>query len=102
MLIAGPTASGKSAAALALAEAFGGAIINADSMQVYREAPILTAQPGEADKARAPHLLYGHVSVREAYSVGRYAEDAAAALAKARAGASFRSLSAAPDFISWR
>ena len=42
-------------------------------MQVYREAPILTAQPGAADKARVPHLLYGHVSAREAYSVGRYA-----------------------------
>ena len=72
VLIAGPTASGKSAAALALAEEIGGVVINADSMQVYREAPILTAQPGAADKARVPHLLYGHVSAREVYSVGRY------------------------------
>jgi tRNA dimethylallyltransferase len=85
VLIAGPTASGKSAAALALAEALGGIIINADSMQVYKEAPILTAQPDDADKARAPHLLYGHVSARDAYSVGRYAQDAVAALAEARA-----------------
>ena len=84
VLIAGPTASGKSAAALALAEAINGLIINADSMQVYAEAPILTAQPSAADKARAPHLLYGHVGAAEPYSVGRYALDAAAALADAR------------------
>jgi tRNA dimethylallyltransferase len=82
VLIAGPTASGKSAAALGLAEALGGAIINADSMQVYREAPILTAQPAPADLRHVPHFLYGHVGVAEVYSVGRYAEDAAAALAK--------------------
>ena len=87
VLIAGPTASGKSAAALQLAEKLGGAIINADSMQVYREAPILTAQPSAADQARVPHLLYGHVSVADVYSVGRYAQDAAAALVQARAAA---------------
>ncbi|HJR57621.1 MAG TPA: tRNA (adenosine(37)-N6)-dimethylallyltransferase MiaA [Rhizomicrobium sp.] len=80
VLIAGPTASSKSAAALALAERIGGAVINADSMQVYAEAPILTAQPDAAAKARVPHLLYGHVPAREVYSVGRYAEDAARAL----------------------
>ena len=80
VLIAGPTASGKSAAALALAEQIGGAVINADSMQVYAEAPILTAQPDAAAKAKLPHLLYGHVPARELYSVGRYAEDAARAL----------------------
>ena len=80
VLIAGPTASGKSEAALALAERINGVIINADSMQAYREAPILTAQPGAADKARAPHLLYGHVGVREVYSVGRWRDDAMAAL----------------------
>lgn len=84
VLIAGPTASGKSAAALALAERIGGAVINADSMQVYAEAPILTAQPDAAAKARVPHLLYGHVPVRELYSVGRYAEDAARALAEVK------------------
>jgi tRNA dimethylallyltransferase len=85
VLIAGPTASGKSAAALALAGHVGGVIVNADSMQVYREAPILTAQPGAAAQATVPHLLYGHVSARDAYSVGRYADDARAALAQARA-----------------
>jgi tRNA dimethylallyltransferase len=85
VLIAGPTASGKSAAALALAEALGGAIINADSMQVYRQAPILTAQPTLAEQRHVPHFLYGHVDVGEVYSVGRYAQDAAAALAEVRA-----------------
>jgi tRNA dimethylallyltransferase len=85
VLIAGPTASGKSRQALELAEAIGGMVINADSMQVYREAPILTAQPSAADRARVPHLLYGHVSVREVYSVGRWRDDAARALAQARA-----------------
>jgi tRNA dimethylallyltransferase len=85
VLIAGPTASGKSAAALALAEHLDGVVINADSMQVYAEAPVLTAQPDAAAKARAPHLLYGHVPARELYSVGRYADDARAALAEARA-----------------
>jgi tRNA dimethylallyltransferase len=85
VLIAGPTASGKSAAALALAQDLNGMIINADSMQVYKEAPILTAQPGHAARLLAPHLLYGHVGVAEVYSVGRYASDAAAALAKVRA-----------------
>jgi tRNA dimethylallyltransferase len=85
VLIAGPTASGKSAAALALAERLGGIVINADSMQVYREARILTARPGDEDLARAPHRLYGHVGVGEAYSVARYQADATDALAEARA-----------------
>ena len=80
VLIAGPTASGKSAAALALAEQIGGVLINADSMQVYREAPVLTAQPSAQDQTRAPHRLYGHVGVRELYSVGRWRDDAIAAL----------------------
>ena len=85
VLIAGPTASGKSAQALALAEEIGGVVINADSMQVYREAPILTAQPSDADKARVPHLLYGHVSASHVYSVGSWRDDAIAALAQVRA-----------------
>jgi tRNA dimethylallyltransferase len=85
VLIAGPTASGKSAAALILAEQIGGAIVNADSMQVYAEPRILTARPPDDDLKRAPHLLYGHVSVREPYSVGRYQGDAARALAEVRA-----------------
>ncbi|HKD48569.1 MAG TPA: tRNA (adenosine(37)-N6)-dimethylallyltransferase MiaA [Rhizomicrobium sp.] len=85
VLIAGPTASGKSAAALALAHHISGALINADAMQVYREAPILTAQPDGEARAKAPHFLYGHVPVCEPYSVGRYVEDAREALAKAHA-----------------
>jgi len=85
VLIAGPTASGKSRAALELAEAIGGVVINADSMQVYAEAPVLTAQPSAEDKARVPHLLYGHVPARELYSVGRWRDDAIAALEQARA-----------------
>jgi tRNA dimethylallyltransferase len=72
LLIAGPTASGKSALALALAERHGGVVINADSMQVYRELSILTARPTPADEARAPHRLYGIVSAAEAYSVARW------------------------------
>ncbi|MGP1397061.1 MAG: tRNA (adenosine(37)-N6)-dimethylallyltransferase MiaA [Inquilinaceae bacterium] len=59
VIVAGPTASGKSALALDLAEALDGTIINADSMQIYRALPILTAQPGPADLGRAPHRLYG-------------------------------------------
>jgi tRNA dimethylallyltransferase len=85
VLIAGPTASGKSAAALALAEALGGVVINADSMQVYREVRILSARPSDAEMAAVPHLLFGHVGASERYSVGRYQTDAIAALAEARA-----------------
>ncbi|HEY0105385.1 MAG TPA: tRNA (adenosine(37)-N6)-dimethylallyltransferase MiaA [Rhizomicrobium sp.] len=85
VLIAGPTASGKSHAALELAQAIGGVIVNADSMQVYREPRILTARPSETDMARVPHLLYGHVPAREPYSTGRYQSDAGHALAEVRA-----------------
>ena len=81
VLIAGPTASGKSALALRLAEELGGTIINADSMQVYRDLRIITARPTPQDEARVPHLLYGHVDAAENYSVGRWCVDAAAALA---------------------
>jgi tRNA dimethylallyltransferase len=83
ILLAGPTTSGKSALALSLAEALGGIIISADSMQVYRDLAIITARPTPADKARAPHLLYGHVDASENYSVGRWLLDARAALAEA-------------------
>jgi tRNA dimethylallyltransferase len=83
-LIAGPTASGKSRLALRLAEQYNGAIINADSMQVYRDLRILTARPSAEDEARVPHLLFGHVDGAVNYSVGRYTEDASAALAKVR------------------
>ena len=85
ILIAGPTASGKSGLALRLAERLGGVVINADSMQVYRELRILTARPTADDEARAPHALYGFVGGAEAYSAGRYAVDAARAIAEARA-----------------
>lgn len=84
ILIAGPTASGKSALALRLAQAVGGSIINADSMQVYRELRILTARPPVEDEVRVPHLLYGHVPAAESYSAGRYAREAAAAIAEVR------------------
>jgi tRNA dimethylallyltransferase len=80
VLIAGPTASGKSALALTLAEALGGTIINADAMQVYRDLRVLTARPSPAEEARVPHLLYGHVDAAENYSVGRWCVDASAAL----------------------
>jgi tRNA dimethylallyltransferase len=83
ILIAGPTASGKSAAALALAERLRGTVINADSMQVYRELAVLTARPAEADLGRAPHRLYGTVSAAETYSVGRWLKDAAGAISEA-------------------
>jgi tRNA dimethylallyltransferase len=72
ILIAGPTASGKSALALDLARKTGGEIVNADSMQVYRELRIITARPGEAEERLAPHHLYGVLSVRETCSVGRW------------------------------
>jgi len=83
ILIAGPTASGKSALALALAERLGGVVINTDSMQVYRELRVLTARPTPEEEVRAPHLLYGFVAAREGYSAGRYIEDAARAVAQA-------------------
>jgi tRNA dimethylallyltransferase len=84
ILIAGPTASGKSALALAIAEHVGGVIINADSMQVYRELRILSARPTVEVEARVPHALYGFAPAAEAYSAGRFAQDGAAAVAKAR------------------
>jgi tRNA dimethylallyltransferase len=86
VLIAGPTASGKSALALALAEALGGTIINADAMQVYRDLRIVTARPTPEEEARAPHLLYGHVDAAENYSVGRWCVDASAALTAVERG----------------
>jgi tRNA dimethylallyltransferase len=83
ILLAGPTTSGKSALALKLAQAHGGVIINADSMQVYRDLRIITARPTPAEEATVPHRLYGHVDAAENYSVGRWCVDAAAALAEA-------------------
>lgn len=85
ILIAGPTASGKSAVALSLAERFGGVVINADSMQVYRDLRVLTARPGAEDEARAPHALYGFLPACDTYSAGRWLGDARAAIAQADA-----------------
>ena len=86
VLIAGPTAGGKSALAMELAENLGGTIVNADSMQVYSELAVLTARPSAADEARIPHRLYGHVKASERYSVGIYQAQAAGALAETRSG----------------
>ena len=80
MLIAGPTASGKSALALTIAEQFNGTIVNADSMQVYRDLRIITARPVPEEEARAPHELYGRVDAAENYSTGRWIKDIAAVL----------------------
>src|SRR6476661_3706487 len=85
VLITGPTASGKSALALGLAERDGGVVINADAAQVYACWRVLTARPDAADLARAPHRLYGHVAGATRYSVGAWLRDAAAAIAEARA-----------------
>jgi len=84
ILIAGPTASGKSALALTLAERLDATIINADSMQVYRDLRIITARPTPEEERRAPHVLYGHVDAAENFSVGRWCVEAAAALANAK------------------
>lgn len=85
MLIAGPTASGKSALALDLAQKAGGIVINTDSMQVYRDLRIITARPTPEEEARVPHRLYGHVDAAINFSAGAWVTDAAKALAEARA-----------------
>jgi tRNA dimethylallyltransferase len=84
LLVAGPTASGKSALALAIAERLGGTIINTDSMQVYRELRVLTARPTVQDEQRVPHRLYGVRSAAEAGSVAWWREQALAAMDEAR------------------
>jgi tRNA dimethylallyltransferase len=93
VLIAGPTASGKSALALDLAQRCGGVVINTDSMQVYRDLRILTARPTREEEARVPHRLYGHVDAAVNYSAGAWVADAANALTEARA------LGALPIFV---
>jgi tRNA dimethylallyltransferase len=85
VLIAGPTASGKSALALELAQESGGVVINTDSMQVYRDLHILTARPTPAEEARVPHRLYGHVDAAVNFSAGAWVTDAAKVLTEARA-----------------
>ena len=83
LVIAGPTASGKSALASAVAEEFGGVVINADSMQVYRGVPILTAQPTAEEQARLPHRLYGAFAPDDLCSAGIWRARAAEACAEA-------------------
>jgi tRNA dimethylallyltransferase len=85
VLIAGPTASGKSALATALAQKTGGVIVNADSMQVYRDLRIITARPTPEEEARLPHRLYGHVDAAVNFSAGAWMADAAKVLVEARA-----------------
>jgi tRNA dimethylallyltransferase len=84
VLIAGPTASGKSALALLLAKRCGGVVINTDSMQVYRDLRVLTARPTPEEEARAPHALYGAVDAAVNFSAGAWLDAAAVALAEAR------------------
>lgn len=84
MLIAGPTASGKSALALAIAERDGGVVVNADASQVFANWRVLTARPGPEDEARVPHRLFGHVPGDAAYSVGHWLREVAPLLGGAR------------------
>ncbi|MEP3112545.1 tRNA (adenosine(37)-N6)-dimethylallyltransferase MiaA [Nisaea sp.] len=83
IVIGGPTASGKSALAVDLAEALGGTVINADSMQVYRELDIITARPDPADLERAPHRLYGFLGAAEVCSAALWREHALAEIREA-------------------
>jgi tRNA dimethylallyltransferase len=82
-LIAGPTASGKTALALSLAQSYDVTIINADSAQVYRELPILSAQPSAEEMASAPHRLFAYLDGQVSCSAARWAEDAIAEIADA-------------------
>jgi tRNA dimethylallyltransferase len=84
LIVAGPTASGKSALALELAAEFGGTIVNADSMQVYRDLPIVTAQPDAAARRAAPHRLYGEIDAAVNFSAGAWRARAAAEIAAVR------------------
>lgn len=81
VLIAGPTASGKSALALRLAESQGGVVINADASQVFDCWRVVTARPSAEEEARAPHALYGHVGYNQRYSAGHWLRDVQAQLA---------------------
>jgi tRNA dimethylallyltransferase len=84
VVIGGPTASGKSMLALAIAEEFGGTVINADAMQVYRELSIVTARPSRAETRRAPHRLYGVLSAYQRCTVAKWRTMAVAAIGQAR------------------
>jgi tRNA dimethylallyltransferase len=83
LIVAGPTASGKSALAITIAERLGGTIINTDSMQVYQELRVLTARPTEVEEARVPHRLYGIRPAAEAGSVAWWRDQALAAMQQA-------------------
>lgn len=85
LIVAGPTCSGKSALAVGLAQALGGTVVNADSMQVYRELPILTARPGPAEEALVPHALYGVRDAAEPGSAAWWRGEALAAMAASHA-----------------
>lgn len=85
-LIAGPTASGKSALAIRLAKARDGIVVNADSMQVYADLAILSARPTLEEQAGVPHLLFGFVPAEEEYSVGRFVADVTPLIETARQG----------------
>jgi len=85
VLIAGPTASGKSALALRLAETIGGIIVNADSMQVYRDLRVITARPSAEEEASVPHRLYGQVDAAVNYSTGQWLRDVAVVLDEVKA-----------------
>ena len=85
VLIAGPTASGKSALALRLAETIGGTIVNADSMQIYRDLRVITARPSAEEEASLPHRLYGQVDAAVNYSTGQWLRDIAVVLNEVKA-----------------
>lgn len=86
VVIAGPTASGKSTLAVALAERNDGVVVNADSAQVYRDLRVVTARPSEEDEARMPHRLFGHVDAADTgYNAARWAAEARVALTEAHA-----------------
>jgi tRNA dimethylallyltransferase len=85
LLIAGPTASGKTALALRAAEAFGGEIVNADALQLYADLRILSARPTAAEEARTPHHLFGVADGADGWSVGRWLRAAMAVIADIRA-----------------
>ena len=84
MLIAGPTASGKSALAMEIAARDGGMIVNADALQVYANWGVLSARPTPEDEARLPHRLYGHIAPDHAYSVGEWLREVARLMPDAR------------------
>jgi tRNA dimethylallyltransferase len=84
-LIAGPTASGKTALAIELAERVDGVVVNADASQVYRDLRILSARPSPADEARVPHRLFGHVDGADSCSAARWAAEAHAVIGEAHA-----------------